>query len=576
MMRKADYSRRILYMSLLLCLFGSGWAIAQEPEAATADLAYYALDNVFLLFCAVLVFMMQPGFTLLEAGLNPVKNTVHVTFKNMIDLSFGILLYFFVGYSLMYGADASGGLGLVGWNGFGIPAGLSPADMGPGILHPQVDWLFQAAFAATAATIVGGAVTGRMTLKAYLYYTVFMTAIVYPVGGFWKWGGGWLDQLGFYDFAGSIVVHSAGGFAALAGIIVLGPRIGRYNRDGSVNPIPGHSMVLSGLGVFMLWIGWFGFNPGSQLAFSGSVNTNAVMLIAANTTLAAASGASVALLYGWITGGRAQVITTLNGILAGLVGITANCDGVTNFEAIVIGAIAGFLVIMGARLLNKLHLDDVVGAWPVHGLCGIWGGIATGIFTEHALGPQIIGSIAIPAWAFFTMFGLFHVLKAAGVLRVSHGEEILGLDLAEHGEVEGGVQFSWREEFTLHVPEMDEEHKNLVKITEEIIEAMSSGLGKGAIEDAFQGLMDYTVNHFEHEEQLIEKHGYPGTEEHKEIHRRLKEKVVAYKNELFRNESFNAKEFQDFMSGWLINHILEDDRQYAEFINAKFRGGESA
>jgi hemerythrin-like metal-binding protein len=282
------------------------------------------------------------------------------------------------------------------------------------------------------------------------------------------------------------------------------------------------------------------------------------------------------LLFGWITSGRPQVLTTLNGILAGLVGITANCDGVTNFEAIIIGAIAGILVILGARLLEKLRLDDVVGAWPVHGLCGIWGGIATGIFTEHALGPQIIGSIAIPAWAFFTMFGLFHALKAAGVLRVSHGEEILGLDMAEHGEVEGGVQFKWRDEFTLHVPEMDKEHKNLVKITEDIIEAMSSGLGKGAIEDAFQGLMDYTVDHFQHEEELIEKHGYPLTAEHKEIHRLLKEKVIAYKDELFLKDSFNAKEFQDFMSGWLVNHILNDDRQYAEFINAKFSEGDSA
>jgi Amt family ammonium transporter len=575
-MKTSHYSRWTIYLSLLLCLLGSGWAIAQETEAATADLAYYALDNVFLLFCAILVLMMQPGFTLLEAGLNPVKNTVHVTFKNIVDLSFGILLYFLVGYSLMYGADVSGGLGLLGWGGFGISSELSPSEIGPGTLHPQVDWLFQAAFAAAAATIVGGAVTGRMTLKAYLVYTVVMTAIVYPVGGFWKWGGGWLDQLGFYDFAGSIVVHSAGGFAALAGIIVLGPRIGRFNRDGSVNPIPGHSMVLSGLGVLILWIGWFGFNPGSQLAFSGSANTNTVMLIAANTTLAAASGASAALLFGWFLGGRPQVITTLNGILAGLVGITANCDGVTNFEAIAIGAIAGILVLLGAMLLERLRLDDVVGAWPVHGLCGIWGGIATGIFTEHALGPQIIGSIAIPAWAFLTMFGLFHALKAAGMLRVPHGEEILGLDMAEHGEVEGGVEFSWREEFTLHVPEMDKEHKNLVKLTEEILEVMRSGLGKGAIEDAFQDLMDYTVNHFDHEEQLLEEHGYPGVAEHKEIHRQLKEKVIKYREELFRKESLNAKAFQDFVSGWLIHHILEDDRQYAEFINAKFREGESA
>jgi Amt family ammonium transporter len=566
-MRKSDHTRLIPFLGLLLCLFWVSSASAEEP--VTAGLAYYALDNVFLLFCAVLVLMMQPGFALLEAGLNPAKNTVHVTFKNMIDLSFGILLYYLVGYSLMYGSDASGGLGLFGWSGFGISSEVNPADIGPGTLHPQVDWLFQVAFAATAATIVGGAITGRMTLKAYIYYTVFMTAIVYPISGFWKWGGGWLDQLGFYDFAGSIVVHSVGGFAALAGIIVLGPRIGRFNRDGSANPIPGHSIVLSGLGVFIIWIGWFGFNPGSQLAFSGSANTNAVMLIAANTTLAAASGAAIAMIYGWITSGRPQVITTLNGILAGLVGITASCDGVTNIEAIVIGAIAGVLVILGARLLEKLHLDDVVGAWPVHGLCGVWGGIATGVFTEHALGPQIIGSIAIPAWAFLTMFALFHVLKAAGVLRVSRGEEILGLDMAEHGEVEGETQFEWREEFTLHVPEMDKEHKNLFKIIGEIVDAMKSGLGKGAIEDAFQGLLDYTVNHFQDEEELMERYGYPHLEEHKKIHGLFKQKVLAYKEELFQKDSFNAKDFQNFISAWLINHILEVDRQYGEFINDK-------
>jgi len=575
-MKTLSYLRFAIYLSLVLSLFGSGSAIAQETEPVTASLAYYALDNVFLLFCAVLVFMMQPGFALLEAGLNPVKNTVHVTFKNMIDLSFGILLFYFVGYSLMYGSDASGGLGLIGWSGFGISSEVNPADIGPGTLHPQVDWLFQVAFAATAATIVGGAITGRMTLKAYMYYTVFMTAFVYPISGYWKWGGGWLDQMGFYDFAGSIVVHSVGGFAALAGIIVLGPRIGRFNRDGSVNPMPGHSMVLSGLGVFILWIGWFGFNPGSQLAFSGSINTNTVMLIAVNTTLAAASGASMALIYGWITSGRPQVLTTLNGILAGLVGITANCDGVTNFEAIIIGSVAGLLVIVGARLLEKLRLDDVVGAWPVHGLCGVWGGIATGIFTEHALGPQIIGSIAIPAWAFLTMFGLFHVLKAAGVLRVSRGEEILGLDLAEHGEVEGGNQFTWRDEFMLHIPEVDKEHKNLFVVIEDVMEAMSSGLGKGAVEDAFQGLLDYTVDHFAHEEKLIEKYDFPETKRHKEIHEHLKNKVLAYKNELFKHDSFSAKEFQEFMTGWLIDHILEEDRKYAEFINAKLHAGEIA
>jgi Amt family ammonium transporter len=568
MKTQLSLNRAIPLATILISLTAS-LAIAQGDEAVTAKFAYYAIDNIVLLFCAVFVFLMQPGFALLEAGLNPGKGTVHVLFKNSIDMCFGILLYFLVGYSLMYGAEASGGLGLLGWNGFGITAEVNPADIGPGTLHPQVDWLFQAAFAAAAATIVGGAVSGRMTLKAYLIYTITISAIVYPISGFWKWGGGWLDQLGFYDFAGSIVVHSVGGFAALAGVIVLGPRIGRFNQDGSANMMPAHSMVLSALGVFILWIGWYGFNPGSQLAFSGSANTNATMLIAANTTLAAAAGGATALIVGWLAGGRPQLLSTLNGILAGLVGITANCDSVTNLEAIIIGLVAAVLVMLGARLLEKWQLDDVVGAWPVHGLCGVWGGIATGIFGGHPLGAQIIGSIAIPLWAFLTMLGLFYAMKVAGILRVSRGEELVGLDLAEHGEVEGDIAFSWREEFNLHVPSMDKQHKHLVAVAQDIIEAMRSGLGKGAIEEAFQGLLNYTKDHFKSEEKFMAEHEFPGTDEHKAIHKRLTETVLEYSKELFSKETLDAGEFQRFLTDWLVKHILEEDRQYAVFVSAK-------
>jgi Amt family ammonium transporter len=560
---------RAIPLATILISLTATLAIAQGGEAVTAKLAYYAIDNIVLLFCAVFVFLMQPGFALLEAGLNPSKGTVHVLFKNTIDLCFGVLLYFLVGYSLMYGADASGGQGLFGWGGFGITPDVNPAEIGPGTLHPQVDWLFQAAFAAAAATIVGGAVSGRMTLHAYLIYTITITAIVYPISGFWKWGGGWLDQLGFYDFAGSIVVHSVGGFAALAGVMVLGPRIGRFNEDGSANMMPAHSMVLSALGVFILWIGWYGFNPGSQLAFSGAANTNATMLIAANTTLAAAAGGATALIVGWVTGGRPQLLSTLNGILAGLVGITANCDSVTNLEAIFIGLVAAVLVILGARLLEKWQIDDVVGAWPVHGLCGVWGGIATGIFGGHPLGVQILGSVVIPAWAFLTMFGLFYALKAAGILRVSYGEELVGLDLAEHDEVEGDITFSWREDFNLHVPSMDKQHKKLVAVAQDIIEAMRSGLGKGAVEEAFQGLLTYTTEHFKSEEIFMAEHEFPGTDEHKAIHKQLTERVLEYSKELFSKESLDTAGFQRFLTGWLINHILEEDRQYAMFVNAK-------
>jgi Amt family ammonium transporter len=381
---------------------------------------------------------MQAGFAALESGMSPLNNTVNIMFKNFTDLCVGVLLFYFVGYSFMYGPDISGGLGLIGWSGFGISSELAGSP-GPGVLHPQVDWLFQVAFAATAATIVSGAVVGRMQFRSYVIYSIFITAIVYPISGFWKWGGGWLDQLGFYDFAGSIVVHSVGGFAALAAAVVIGPRIGRFSNDPEAPHLAGHSLATATLGVFILWVGWYGFNPGSQLAFSGEANIAATMLIAANTTLAGAAGAIAAMIVTRILAHSHKVSLSmlLNGALAGLVGITASCDSVTNNEAIIIGAIAGVLVVYGGLLLQKLKIDDAVGAWPVHGLCGIWGGIATGIFGAHALGVQILGSIVIPLWAFVTMFLLFYILKQMGVLRVSREDELAGLDIAEHGEIEG-------------------------------------------------------------------------------------------------------------------------------------------
>jgi Amt family ammonium transporter len=425
--------RRALPIALVLGLLGTKFAFAQEEEPITAELAYYAIDNIVLFIAAVLVLFMQAGFAMLEAGLNSAKNTVNILFKNFMDLSVGVLLYFAIGYSLMYGAPLVGGF--LAWGGLGIASSIDPAAIGPGALHPQVDWLFQVAFAATAATIVSGAVAGRMQLRAYLVYSIFITGLVYPISGYWQWGGGWLAELGFHDFAGSLVVHAVGGFAGLAGAIVLGPRIGRFNKDGSSNAMPGHSLSLAALGVFILWIGWYGFNPGSQLAFAGSANTNAMMLIATNTTLAAAGGAVFAMIVAWFIMKRPDLGMTLNGALAGLVGITANCDAVTNISAIIIGVVAGFLVVMGTVLLDKLKIDDPVGAWPVHGLCGIWGGIATGIFGGYAIGTQIIGSVVIAGWAFVTCLALFYVLKAIGILRVSVEEEVEGLDLSEHGAI---------------------------------------------------------------------------------------------------------------------------------------------
>ncbi len=415
-------NKRFVVLGFLLFL--AGGIMAQEAEVNEAA---FAIDNFFLFICAVLVLFMQGGFAMLESGMNSAKNTTNVLFKNVMDMSAGILLYYIIGYSLMYPGEFNG---YFGFAGFGISE--DPVDAAvAGALDTQVDWFFQAVFAATAATIVSGAVAGRMKIASYLIYSVILTGLIYPISGSWKWGGGWLDQMEFYDFAGSIVVHAVGGFAGLAGAIVLGPRIGRF--DGEKKLVP-HNLVQATLGVIILLIGWFGFNPGSQLAIYGADNTHAVMLIATNTMLAAAAGAIAALAFSMIYIKKPDLTMALNGILGGLVGITANCDSVTNLEAILIGLVAGILVVVGIRLLETLKIDDPVGAWPVHGLCGIWGGLATGIFGGHPMVAQVIGSIAIPVWAFVTMYLLFTGLKAAGILRLSAEEEVMGVDIAEHGQ----------------------------------------------------------------------------------------------------------------------------------------------
>lgn len=427
----------MLRVGLITVLVLAATSVSAQ-EVVSVELAYYSIDNIVLLIAAILVLFMQAGFAALEAGMSPLNNTVNVLFKNFVDLCVGVIVFYLVGYSIMYGDDVTGS-GIIGWSGFGIDSSMDPSEAGPGVLHPQVDWLFQVAFAATAATIVSGAVIGRIQLRAYAYYTLFLTAVIYPISGFWKWGGGWLDQLGFYDFAGSVVVHAVGGFAALAAAIIVGPRLGRFSPKGN-RVRSAHSLALSALGVFVLWIGWYGFNPGSQLAFTGTANIEATMLIAVNTTLAAAAGAVAAMVTSKSLAHDHKISVTnlMNGVLAGLVGITANCDSVTNNDALIIGAVAGVLVVMGNLLLEKLKIDDAVGAWPVHGLCGIWGGIATGIFGAHALGIQLLGSVAIAAWAFGTMFVFFLGLKSLGILRVTKAEELAGLDYIEHGETEGG------------------------------------------------------------------------------------------------------------------------------------------
>lgn len=405
----------------------------EAPAPPDNAVISFSLDNYMLFLSAVLVIFMQAGFALVETGLNSAKNAINILFKNTIDFCMGVIIYYFIGYGLMYpGADFAGK-----YFGFTAPdfaAGVADADIRAGKLHPQVDFLFQSAFCATAATIVSGAVAGRLKFHSYLIYTAIITGFVYPIVGFWKWGGGWLHVMGFHDFAGSLVVHCCGGFAGLAGAIALGPRIGRYAPDGKPIPIPGHNIAYVTLGVFVLLIGWYGFNPGSQLAFTGAANVNTVMTVAVNTTLAACAGGVVGMFLSWGMFGKSDLTMCLNGILAGLVGITANCDCVTNHESLIIGSVAGVLVVFGILALDKLKIDDPVGAFPVHGINGLWGGIATGIFGEGKnLTTQIIGSASIAGFSFAVMLIVFFGLKAIGQLRVSAEEEIAGLDIHEHG-----------------------------------------------------------------------------------------------------------------------------------------------
>lgn len=401
----------------------------------------YSIDSLFLFLSAVLVIFMQAGFALVEIGLNSAKNAVNILFKNTIDFCIGVILYFFIGYAMMYpGADFAGKY--FGYAQPNFDAEVSADDMKGGFstatgtlrkLHPQADFLFQAAFCATTATIVSGAVAGRLKFSAYLIYTVFITGVLYPIVGFWKWGGGWLGAAGFHDFAGSAVVHACGGFAGLAGAWMLGPRIGRYNAEGKSIPILGHNLAYATLGVFILMIGWYGFNPGSQLAFSGGGNVTAVCKIAVNTTLAACAGGTVGMLLSWAVFKKPDLTMCLNGILAGLVGITANCDCVSNGESMIIGAVAGVIVMAAIMALDKLKIDDPVGAFPVHGCCGIWACIAAGIFGEKDIVVQTYGAFAIAGFSLVLMLAVFGGLKAIGLLRVSRQEEMEGLDVHEHG-----------------------------------------------------------------------------------------------------------------------------------------------
>jgi Amt family ammonium transporter len=410
---------------------------AEEPAAEEApDLGFgYAIDNAVLFLCAVLVFFMQAGFAMVEAGFNASKNAVNIVFKNTMDFCVGALLFFITGFGLMYPNSYAEPTvfipGVLSFGGVGLEGYAASAERR---FAPEMDWLFQTMFAATAATIVSGAVAGRIKIAGYLIYSAVISGLIYPVSGFWKWGGGWLNEAGFVDFAGSALVHCVGGFAGLAGAIVLGPRLGRF-VDGKSIPVPGHNIPLAGLGVFILWMGWYGFNPGSQLAFKETANMDVMAHVAVTTTLAACAGGVVATIVSWFMFGKPDLGMALNGILGGLVGITANCHLMDAWQSMIVGGVAGVLVIAGILLLDKLKIDDPVGAFPVHGLCGIWACLAIGILTPEAasFGVQFMGVAACCAWSFVTMMILFGILRAVGLLRVSPEDEQEGLDISEHG-----------------------------------------------------------------------------------------------------------------------------------------------
>ena len=436
----------------VLVLLGLGVALA---AFADADSNALAIDTVWILFAAVLVFLMQAGFAMLETGLTRAKNAANILMKNLMDFSIGSLAFWAVGYAIMFGASKAGLFGL----GDFFLATTSAANAGEAdTASTFAFWLFQAVFAATAATIVSGSMAERTRFPAYMVYSVFVTALIYPVVGHWIWGGGWLSNLGpgFADFAGSTVVHSTGGWLGLVGAMVLGPRIGKYVKNGAgltARAIPGHSLPLASLGVFILWFGWFGFNAGSTVAGTDL----SIALIALNTNVAAAAGAVGALFTAWIWFRKPDPTFALNGAIAGLVSITAGCAFVAPAMAVLIGLLGGVLVVLSVEFLDKVcKIDDPIGAVSAHGVCGAWGTLAVGLFANEAiggvsglffggglaqLGVQFVGVVAVFAWTMAAGFVLFTVIKAVMGLRVSREDELRGLDIGEHGaEAYSGFQ----------------------------------------------------------------------------------------------------------------------------------------
>lgn len=434
---------------LTATLLGTGLAAAQETEEVLSDLAT-AIDTAWLLIAATLVIFMQAGFGLVEAGFVRSKNVVNILMKNTLDVSFGSLAYWAVGWGLAYGVSDSS-TDFFGWGNFFLSD-----------FEDYPSFFFQFAFAATAATIVSGAVAERTKFGAYIVYSIVITAVIYPIASHWVWdGGGWLSAfredpisgIGMIDFAGSTVVHSVGGWAALMGAIVVGARSGKYGPNGEVYAIPGHNVAIGFLGVIILWVGWYGFNPGSTLGLTGGLAADAAR-VAVTTTLAAGAGGTAATLVSWMRTGKPDLSLALNGILGGLVGITAGTATVEPWAAVVIGLVAGVIIVFGVALLDALRIDDPVGAVPVHLMNGVWGTLAVGLFSSEELvstvygvdglggiltggGADILmvnalGVVAVGAWTVVTTGILFLVIKMTIGMRVSAAEEETGLDVGEH------------------------------------------------------------------------------------------------------------------------------------------------
>ncbi|MDF1840414.1 MAG: ammonium transporter [Rubripirellula sp.] len=403
-------------------------------RAATEEVepfAEFTVNNLWICISAALVFIMHLGFTTLEAGLTQKKNAVNIIFKNVWIICTGLLLYAAWGFNAMYPGDFNGYFAMGSWFGADLTdTAMTTAQYNAGYTW-WGDFIFQSMFAATAATIVSGAVAERVKLPTFMLFSTLLVGFAYPISGSWKWGGGWLDQNGFYDFAGSSIVHAFGGFAALACVMVLGPRMGKYTAEG-IKPIVGHSMPLAAIGVFLLWLGWFGFNGGSAL----SADPKAVSYVFVTTSLAAAAGAVVSIVCSWVLLNKPDVSMALNGILAGLVGITAGADTVGEGSSIIIGGVAGGLVVASILFFDKIKCDDPVGAISVHGICGVWGTIAVGIFSfnpDHSLLWQTIGTLAIGGFGFAFSLIVFSILKVTMGVRVSAEVEAQGLDISEHG-----------------------------------------------------------------------------------------------------------------------------------------------